>query len=303
MKPYISHSCRDLLACHGLDTFERLWDLPWQWVEQPNKRRNGWSGASRHDMVDDKRGNFSFIVKRQENHNYRSLCALYRARPTYSRAISNIRRLEQIGVPTVEPLFYGERRKGDKYQAVLATRMLEGYSDLNALFADPTLAAPVRSDILRRLAEVLQVMHRHHMLHNNLSGKHVLVRIEKDGTFDLRLLDLERMRRWWMPVDVAVRDLEKLIRHSPTLTPREFAELVCHYALHWSPIRRMRLVAKINRRLAAKWRYGMQTLQIRLPSENEPLMSPASPGPTRTACPVLGLPYHAGFHELRRRNG
>jgi len=252
MKTYISPLYRDLLLRHGLDTFDKLWDLPEHWVEDPNVRRGGWSGTSRHDMVDDEKEDFSVFVKRQENHNYRAFSSLFRRRPTFFRELSNTRRLERIGVPTVEPLFYDERRNGNKYQAVLATRTLVGYKKLNSLLADPTLAPPLRVAILHRIAEVLQVMHRHRLHHNNMSGKHVLVKLEADGSFDLRILDLERMKRRWIPPDIAARDLAKFIRHTPALTPLEHAEVLRHYTRHWRPIRRIRLTRKINKRVAAK---------------------------------------------------
>ena len=252
MEPFISPHYRGLLTRHGLNTFAGFWQLPWDWVEDPNERRNGWSGASRHTLVDDESGRFSMFVKRQENHNYRSLRHPYRGRPTFFRDFSNIGRLERMGVPTVEPVFYGERREGGKWQAVLATVELDSYGELNPLFADSSLAAPVRQAILHRIADAVQLMHRHHLQHHGLSGKHVMVKLGEDDTFDLRILDLEKMKRSWRPLDTAVRDLEKFIRHSPTLTTGEHAEFVRHYARHWRPAQRRKLVVMINQRMASK---------------------------------------------------
>ncbi|OGP64071.1 MAG: hypothetical protein A2170_07085 [Deltaproteobacteria bacterium RBG_13_53_10] len=155
-------------------------------------------------------------------------------------------------MPTVERVFYGERREGGKLQAVLATIALDGYAELNPLFADSSLAEPVRQAILHRIADAVQRMHRHRLLHNSLSGKHVMVKLWEDDTFDLRILDLEKMKLSWRPLDTAVRDLEKFIRHSPTLTPGEHAEFVRHYARHWSPAQRRKLVVMMNQRMASK---------------------------------------------------
>jgi hypothetical protein len=252
MEPFISPRYRDLLARHGLNTFAGFWQLPWDWVEDPNERRNGWSGASRHTLVDGEADRFSMFVKRQENHNYRSLRHPYRGRPTFFRDFSNIRRMEQMGVPTVEPVFYGERQGGGKLQAVLATVTLEGYSELNSVFASSSLAAPVRQAILQRIVDAVRLMHRHHLQHNSLSGKHVMVKLGENDTFDLRILDLEKMKRSWRLLDTAVRELEKFIRHSPTLTPDEHAEFVRHYARDWSPAQRRNLGVMINQRMADK---------------------------------------------------
>ena len=73
MKQFISPHYCDLLTRHGLNTFTGFWDLARNWVEDCNVRRKGWSGASRHTLVDGEAGGFPMIVKLQENHNYRSL--------------------------------------------------------------------------------------------------------------------------------------------------------------------------------------------------------------------------------------
>ena len=264
MEPFAAQRYHAILARHGLQTFAGFWGLPWDWVEDPNKRRNGWSGVSRHTFSDDEAGRFSIFVKRQENHNYRSLSHPF-GKPTFFRDFRNILRMEQINVPTVEPVFYGERQEGDKLQAVLATIALEEYSELNSLFQDPSVATPVRQAILHRLADVAQLMHRHHLQHNSLAGNHVLVKVEEDGTFDLRILDLEKTRRNFMPFDIAVRELEKFIRHAPTLTTDERTEFLLHYMRHFSHAQRRKLVKKINRRLRRKClRKGMTVPVINL---------------------------------------
>jgi hypothetical protein len=252
MEPYISERHRALLTRQGLFTHAGFWGLQWDWVENPNRRRNGWSGVSRHTFFDDEAGHFSIFVKRQENHNYRSLRHPLHGRPTFFSELCNTLRLKQIGVPTVEPVFYGEHREGNKPQAVLATIALEGYSELNYMLKDTFLTVPIRQAILHRLADVVQLMHLHHLQHNSLGGNHVLVKLEKDDTFDLRILDLEKMRHNFRPMDTAVKDLEKFIRRTPRLTTDERTEFLLHYARHFSHTRRRQLVEKINQRLLFK---------------------------------------------------
>jgi hypothetical protein len=263
MEPYISERYRALLAQQGLYTIAGFWDLSWDWVEKPNNRRNGWSGVSRHTFFDDEAGRFSIFVKRQENHNYRSLRHPFRGRPTFFSDLCNTLRMKQIGIPTVEPVFYGERWEGDKPQAVLATIALEGYDDLNSLLQNPSVTALVRQAILHRLADVVQLMHQHRLQHNSLGGNHVLVKLEKDDTFDLRILDLEKMRHSFRPMDTAVKDLEKFIRRTPRLTKDERAEFLLYYVRHFSLEQRRKLVEKINQRLFFKCsRKGMIVPQI-----------------------------------------
>lgn len=246
MEPYISERYRALLTRQGLYTLADFWNLPWDGAKNLNDRRNGWSGVSRHTFFDDKTGRFSIFVKRQENQNNRSLHHPLHGRPTFFSDLCNALRMWQINVPTVEPVFYGERREGDRPQAVLATILLEGYTDLNSLLQDSSIAAPVRQAILHRLSDVVQLMHHHRLQHNSLGGNHVLVKLGEDNAFDLRILGLEKMRRSFRPIDTAVRDLEKFIRRTPRLTKDERDELLLHYAQHFSYAQRGKLIEKIK---------------------------------------------------------
>jgi hypothetical protein len=252
MKPFISPHCSNLLTRHGLNTFEGFWDLPRHWVEDFNVRRNGWSGVIRHTVVDGERRR-SMFVKLQENHNYRSPTHLLQWRPTFYRDFLNIRRMERIGVPTAEPVFYAERRDGDKLQAVLVTAALDGYRELNSIFEDPSFGAAIRRAILHRIAETVWLLHCHRLQHNGLSGRHVMIKLEKEDAFDMRILDLEKMRRSWSWLRTAVCDLEKLILLTPTLTKVEHTELVHHYARHLSPAHRAKLIEMINEWIARRW--------------------------------------------------
>jgi len=253
MKLFISPYYRDLLIRHGLDTFAGFWDLPRHWVEDSNVRRNGWSGTVRHTLVDNRAGSFSMFVKLQEGHNYRSLPHMLRWRPTFYRDFCNIRRMEEIGVSTVEPVFYAERRDGDKLQAVLATVALDGYRELDSIFEDSSLGASIRQSILHRIAETAWLIHCHRLQHNGLRGKHVMIKLGEGDTFDMRILDLEKMRRSWSWLRTAVCDLEKFIRLTPALTTVERTELVRHYARHLSPAHRTKLVVMINEHIVSRW--------------------------------------------------
>jgi hypothetical protein len=265
VEPFVAQRYHAILAHHGLHTFADFWGLPLDWVEDPNRRRNGWSGVSYHTFFDNEAGHFSIFVKRQENHNYRSLRYPLQGKPTFFRDLCNIRRMEEINVPTVEPVFYGECREGNKLQAVLVTIALGGYSEINPLLQNPSLPSPVRQAILHRLADVVLLMHRHHLQHNSLAGNHVLVKLEEDGTFDLRILDLEKTRHNFMPIDTAMRDIEKFIRHTSILTNDERAEFLLHYTRYFSDAQRRKLVKKINQRLRRKCsRKGMAVPVINL---------------------------------------
>ena len=254
-----------LLTRRGLDTFESFWNLPRQWVEEPNKRRKGWSGVSRLEFLDNEAGHLTLFVKRQENHNYLSVQHPFHGRPTFFRDLHYTLRLRKIGLPTAEPVFYGERREGNRSRAVLTTVGLDGHKDLNSLLRDQSLTASLRQSILRRLADIVRLMHDNCYQHDSLGGNHVLVKLEGNGGIDLRIIDFEKTRYNFRRLDAAVRDLEKFMRHTPGLTADERTDFLLHYTRRFSVARRNRLVEKINRRLIFKCsKRGMPVLNINL---------------------------------------
>ena len=252
MEPFIAHHYHALLARQGLETFAGFWNLPWDWVEDPNKRRNGWSGVSRHTFSDE-RGGPLFDLREAAGESQLSFVASSAPWKThiFSRSLQ-LAPHEANKCADSGAVFYGERQEGSKQQAVLATVALEGYSELNPLFQDPSLVTSVRQAILHRLAEVVQMIHRHHLQHNSLGGNHVMVKLEEDGTFDLRILDLEKTRHNFISMDIAVRELEKFIRHTPTLTTNEHAEFLLHYTRNFDHTQRRKLIKRINQRLHRK---------------------------------------------------
>jgi hypothetical protein len=168
------------------------------------------------------------------------------------KELCNTLDLKQIGAPTVQPVFYGEHRGSDRYQAVLATIALEGYSHLNSLLQDPSITAPVRQAILQRLADVIQLVHRHRLQHNSLGGNHVLIKMEENDGFDLRILNPENITHSYRHIDAAVKDLDKFIRCTPGVTMDELGDFLLHYTRYFSHGQRRKLVERINKCLLFK---------------------------------------------------
>jgi hypothetical protein len=245
LSQFISPRYGYLLNKHALNNFQAFWGLPENWVEKPNSRRGGWSGVSFHAICDANGERFSIFVKRQENHNYLSFAKPCQARPTFFREFINIRLLEQIGVPSLEPVYYGERVLNNRRQAVLSTVSLNNYNDLNSLFKGQSVKESIRREILHTIADTFRLMHSNLLRHASLSGKHVMVKIN-DDSFDIRILDLEKMRRGWHRLYVSVRDIERFIRHTPTLNETEHTEFISHYVRNFSAIQQKLFVKLTN---------------------------------------------------------
>ncbi len=234
------------LASANLKTFDDFWNFEWTWVEPRNERRSGWSGASRV-RIETPQGPLSLFVKRQENHCYRSLRHPFRGRPTFYREWCNIRMLRAAGVPTLDPIFYGERLQEGRYQAVLISLALDEFRELDRLFErDAGLDEAQSSAMLAAVAELLVRFHRTGSVHNSLSGAHLMLRMDAGGKADVRLLDLEKMKTNRDMLRSAASDLARLIRYTPTLSAQHRVNLVRAYSDAFPPGQRDALIKKIN---------------------------------------------------------
>lgn len=240
------------LAQAGLRGFEDFWRLEWNWVEPRNERRSGWSGATRAQVQAGDR-TLSLFVKRQENHCFRSLLHPLRGQPTFFREWRNIHRLRKGGVPTLDPVYYGERMQDGRYQAVLVTLALDTFQELDKVFAGrAALSGTQRSNILRVIAMVLLRFHRNGLRHNCLGGNHVMVRLDDKDRVDVRVLDLEKVKATRHPIGAAAHDLARFIRHTPTLIDEDHQALVNAYAQLLPQLMRKPLVQAVNQQLRAK---------------------------------------------------
>jgi len=220
---YIVSDCdRGLLKFNGLGSFESLWDLRLDWFEEPNHRRNGWSGVSRHVLNRPEGGSVAVFIKRQENHNSRSLLHPLRGLPTIYREYRNLCTLKRYGISCPDLVFYGHRNTGGRWQAILITRSLTGYRPLeDCLNSIEQGDIEARKSLLASVARTLSEMHACHLRHGSLHAKHILVRAQSRGSsgpkgayeFDSAVVDLEKMRTRFPLSWLVVRDLDQLHRH------------------------------------------------------------------------------------------
>jgi hypothetical protein len=210
---------RQVLAFNRLPDFAALWDLRADWFEPPNERRGGWSGVAKIALELPEGGTVNAFLKRQENHGCRTWRHPLRGVPTFAREFANIIRLRACGVPTLEPLYFGMDKKGSMPgRAVLLTRSLEGYEPIGSGTFAPDGAWSRhwanRCALLTALAGVIRRMHDHRLQHGCLYPKHVLARVEQDGGVDIRLIDLEKLRRQPWGALASMHDLDALNRHA-----------------------------------------------------------------------------------------
>ena len=103
MNDFIAAQDRALLEQHGLASFDALWALQLEAVDEPNTERGGWSSVYRLEL-----GDRAYYLKRQSNHLTRSLWHPL-GEPTFAREFRNIRRYAELGIPALQAAFFAER--------------------------------------------------------------------------------------------------------------------------------------------------------------------------------------------------
>lgn len=210
------------------DDFASWWAAPGAWVEEPNQRRSGWSGMMRARF-----GERTYYVKKQCNHLCRTLGHPF-GWPTVSREYANIRCLQSLGITVPQPVFHGSRRTAEGYEGLLVTEELASFTDLAA---QDQRSPAEKSRLAAAVGQMLGRMHRHNLQHSCLYDKHIMVRWQ-DGQPMVALIDLEKLRRTWLPGKAARHDLEQLARHQKIWSDADWALLVEAHRAAGKPVSR-----------------------------------------------------------------
>lgn len=228
MTDFIAAQDRALLEQHGLASFDALWALQLEAVDEPNTERGGWSSVYRLDL-----GEAAFYLKRQSNHLARSLLRPF-GEPTFTREFRNIQRFQALAIPALEAAFFAERRVAGERRAILLTRALDGWCDLDSLLPNwQSRPQSERAAILRACAKLAKRLHAAGQLHGCFYPKHIFLKEEglKEGcvSFQARLIDLEKIRPLLFGERERIKDLEPLLRRASVWSEVEVRELLTAY--------------------------------------------------------------------------
>lgn len=223
MSDFIAEQDRALLERHGLASFDALWALKLEAVDEPNTERGGWSSVYRLEL-----GERAFYLKRQSNHLTRSLLHPF-GEPTFAREFRNIRRYAELNIPSLQAAFFAERRLPGERRAVLLTRALDGWQDLEHWLTQwSVLDGAAHVSILRACGGLARCLHHAGQMHGCFYPKHIFLR-EQGGAFEAQLIDLEKTRPLLLGRRDRIKDLEPLLRRARIWSEAEVRELLVAY--------------------------------------------------------------------------
>lgn len=229
MSVFIASDEQALLERHGLSDFQSLWDLALDAVDEPNTGRGGWSSVFRLDLEGQ-----GFYLKRQSNYLTHTLHRPF-GEPSFSREFRNISRYRKMGIPALQAVFYGERKVNGERRAILMTRALDGWTDLDALLQRwNEVPGAERRAILRACGQLARTLHGAGQIHGCFYPKHIFVQAQtqpqtQDAAYSAQLIDLEKTRPSLFGQRDLAKDLEPLFRRAPMWTQAEQRELLGAY--------------------------------------------------------------------------
>ena len=223
MTDFVAEADRALLERNGLADFDALWNLQLDAVDEPNTSGGGWSRVFRLDCEGQ-----GFYLKRQSNYLTRTLHSPL-GEPSFAREFRNIQRYQQLGIPALEAAFFGERKVPGERRAILMTRALDGWNDLDSLLAQwPQLTEQQQQAIVLACGQLARQLHALRQVHGCFYPKHIFLQADGDA-YRAQLIDLEKTRPLLLGQRDRVKDLEPLLRRAHVWSESEVRALLAAY--------------------------------------------------------------------------
>ena len=241
MNDYLHPEWQAVFHHQNLDDFESIWDLDIPLLDTPNTSRGGISSVARLTLTGPDERQRTVIVKRQQNHNSRTLRHPLHGLPTTQKEFINIRRFERLGLETVTPVFFAGRQERHKVRAVLITAYLENYQSFEE-YLERCAAAPVpdfraKRQALRWTANWVRRMHQAGIQHSSLYTKHLFISTHPSEV-PVRGIDLEKARRQLSAGKRLTHDLSSLFRRTTYLTRTDQLRFLLFYHGPGGPLRK-----------------------------------------------------------------
>ncbi|MGY2288868.1 lipopolysaccharide kinase InaA family protein [Pseudomonas sp. SDO528_S397] len=223
MSDFLAADDRALLERNGLGSFDALWAKQLDAVDEPNTSRGGWSSVFRLELE-----GTAYYLKRQSNYLTRTLHSPL-GEPSFAREFRNISRYRTLGIPALQAAFFGERKVNGERRAILLTRALDGWNDLDSLLEHwAQLSASQQQAILVACGQLARHLHRVGQVHGCFYPKHIFLQPRGD-IYAAQLIDLEKTRPLLFGRRDRVKDLEPLLRRAPQWLDAQVRQLLAAY--------------------------------------------------------------------------
>ena len=223
MTDFVADADRALLERNGLADFDALWAVQLEAVDEPNTSGGGWSSVFRMDLEGQ-----GFYLKRQSNYLTRTLHSPL-GEPSFAREFRNIQRYRQMGIPALEAVFFGERKVPGERRAILMTRALDGWNDLDSLLEQwSQLSDEQQQAILQACGQLARRLHAVRQVHGCFYPKHIFLQPDGAG-YRAQLIDLEKTRPLLLGQRDRVKDIEPLLRRAHVWTEADVRALLAAY--------------------------------------------------------------------------
>ena len=225
MEEFSTPRWRSILACNDLSDFDDLWHLAHDWVESPNTRHRGFGGVARHEFVAPEGGRLACYVKIHRNRRRRTPLRPWLGTPALARELANHHRCAAAGVASPAPLYCASRTVDGELRGILVTEELAGFRPLAQLLSEwkatPSTPPSHRRPVLEAVAAQLRSLHAARLVARSYNPDHIFVRVppaDRSATEpEVRLIDLERIKRVPRRHRARVRDLVALHLAAPTV--------------------------------------------------------------------------------------
>ncbi|MFD2640520.1 lipopolysaccharide kinase InaA family protein [Pseudomonas japonica] len=223
MSDFVANTDTALLERHGLNGFDQLWAVQLDAVDEPNTGRGGWSSVFRLELEGK-----GYYLKRQSNYLTHTLHRPF-GEPTFAREFRNISRYQKLRIPALQAVYYGERKIDGERRAILMTRALDEWTDLDLLLGQwEQLDTGQRHGILRACGQLARTLHAAGQVHGCFYPKHIFLRERGDG-WQAQLIDLEKTRPLLFGQRDRLKDLEPLLRRAPLWSEADVRLLLSAY--------------------------------------------------------------------------
>ena len=222
---HIESDTAELFYSHGLDSFDTLWNASARIIDEPNLGRGGHSDVGVLVLpaargCDEK----TFFLKRQDNHNCRTLRHPFRGIPLAIREWLNIQRLKKGGVVTMDVACVG-RDNTENDRALLVTHGLEGYQSVGE-WLSKDLPSDDRHSGMKAIGQLIGNMHCIGLRHGCLYSKHIFV--SKKSAQGIRLIDLEKCKKI-VSKDCGTKDIATFFRRTSELLAEDREKFLASY--------------------------------------------------------------------------